>query len=170
MLSGETAVGEYPVEAVQMLNRVALATEALFQDRTPLPEAEVPVEGVHQITDAVVYGSAHVAAKLSAKMIFVATHSGATALAVSKRRGFVPVMGVSDSPETIRQMCLYWGVTPLPGAPAQFLPELLAFIDHWGEATGSLSPGDRVVVIGGSGVTSGGHNVVVVHEVSPREG
>ncbi|MFO0897061.1 MAG: pyruvate kinase [Pirellulales bacterium] len=169
MLSGETAVGDYPVEAVQMLNRVALATEALYQDRTPLPEGEVPVEGVHQITDAVVYGSAHVAGKLAARLIVVASHSGATALAVSKRRGFVPVIGVSDSPQTIRQMCLYWGVTPLPGAPARFLPELLAFIDHWAGAEGMLSPGDRVVVIGGSGLNSGGHNVVVVHEVGARE-
>ncbi len=90
MLSGETAIGKYPREAVEMMNQMALATEELFRDNVPQPPGAFVAEGLHPITAAVVYGAGHMAAELDAKLIVVASHSGLTALALSKQRNYVP--------------------------------------------------------------------------------
>src|SRR5205823_9853454 len=64
MLSGETAIGQYPREAVEMMNQVALATEELFRDNVPRPPGAFRAEGLQAITSAVVYGAGHIAAEL----------------------------------------------------------------------------------------------------------
>ena len=164
MLSGETAVGKYPREAVEMMNRVALATEELFRDRPPMT-SDVRAEGLQQVTAAVVYGAGHIADRLDAGLIVVASHSGATALALAKQRSYVPTLGVSDSEATLRQMCLYWGVIPLAGAPIGSSSELLDFATAWGRREGYLNVGDYVVLLAGTGLFDGSHNVLVVHRV-----
>jgi pyruvate kinase len=165
MLSGETAMGEYPREAVEMMNRVALATEELFVERPIVPPGEYLADGLHRTTAAVVYGAGHIASQLEARLIAVASHSGATALALSKQRNYVHTVGVSDSDVTLRQMCLYWGVIPLPGAPIGNSAELLYFLSRWGVADGALAPGNRVVLVAGIGLTAESHNMLVVHQV-----
>ncbi|HEX5498865.1 MAG TPA: pyruvate kinase, partial [Thermomicrobiales bacterium] len=98
MLSGETAVGEFPVEAVRMMNRIALATEPLLRDRPPQSLNDVQrVEDLHRVTQAVVYGVQFIAAQLDARIVVVATHSGATALALSKLRSHVSIVAVCES-------------------------------------------------------------------------
>ena len=134
MLSGETAIGQYPREAVEMMNQVALATEELFRKNTPQPPGEFRAEGLQPITSAVVYGAGHIAAQIDARLIVVASHSGATALALSKQRNFVRTVGISDSPQTLRQMCLLWGVIPLLGIPTSSNQEMLDAVTAWGFA------------------------------------
>jgi pyruvate kinase len=111
---------------------------------------------------------------LKAKLVVVASHSGRTALAVSQHRSFVPTVGVSQCDETLRQMCLYWGVTPLRDAPATDVQELIKFTDAWACRVGCAKKGDRIVIVGGSHLTAGAnhdemaagvHDVVLVHEV-----
>jgi len=165
MLSGETAIGEHPRLAVEMMNRIALATEALYQDKPPLPPPDMLPEGLLPITRAVVYGAGQVASELDAKLVLVASRSGVTALAVSKQRSFVPTVGVSDLDTTLRQMCLYWGVTPLAGAPTKDPIKLLNFVSEWGVRDGCLKSKDRVVLVTGIGLGTGGHDMCVVHEV-----
>jgi pyruvate kinase len=174
MLSGETAVGKYPREAVEMMNRIALATEASEQDRRPQDGDGTPDIGLHEITRAVVRAAGAVAHDLKAKLVVVASHSGKTALALSQQRSFVPTVGVSGVESTLRQMCLYWGVTPLRGAPASNMQELIRHADEWACRVGFAKRGDRIVIMGGSHLTagpdgdemSGGvHDVVIVHEV-----
>lgn len=165
MLSGETAVGEHPRAAVEMMNRIALATEPLLRDRPPLPLSDVRIEDLHRVTEAVVYGVQFIASRLDAKLIVVATHSGATALALSKLRSHVPIVAVSDCEEVSRQMCLYWGVTPLEGAPMRDSDQLIKHIEAWGQRTGTLSTGDHLVLVSGIGLVAHGHNMLVVHEV-----
>lgn len=165
MLSGETAVGEHPVLAVEMMNRIALATEPLLKDRGPAPFSDMPIEDLHRVTQAVVHGVQYIARQLDAKLIVVATHSGATALALSKQRTTVPIIGVTDSETALRQMCLYWGVTPLAGVPARNSDRLLFHIEAWGRREGYLAAGDRVVLVSGIGLVAAGHNMLVVHEV-----
>ena len=169
MLSAETAVGQHPVAAVRMMNRIALATEPLFRDRVPKQHGERAAGAVHAVTQAVVGGAVQIAAELDAKLIVVATRSGATALAVGKQRGFPPVVGVSDSETTLRRLNLYWGVTPLSGAPIEPRAELLRFVDRWGCHDGILAAGDRVVAIVGTGLVDEAHNVIYVHEVVDRQ-
>jgi pyruvate kinase len=176
MLSGETAVGKYSREAVEMMNRIALATESSVQDRRPRePEPhQNSAIGLNPITRAVVRGAGEMAYDLKAKLVVVASHSGRTALAMSQHRSFVPTVGVSQCEETLRQFCLYWGVTPLRGAPATDMQELIKYCDAWACRVGCANKGDRIVIVGGSHLTAGAsheemlagvHDVVLVHEV-----
>jgi pyruvate kinase len=173
MLSGETAVGQYPVAAVEMMNRIALATESSIQRRPPKPTDDHAGE-LPEITRAVVRAAGQVAYDLDAKLVVVASHSGRTALALSQHRSYVPTVGVSSSEETLRQMCLYWGVTPLRGAPATDMQGLIQHADKWACRMGYAAKGDRLVIVGGSHLAAGPdrdemaggvHDVLLVHEV-----
>ena len=165
MLSGETAIGKHPQLAVAMMHRIALATEPLCRERPPLPLPDLSAEGVNQITEATVYSAGRMAEKLDAKLIVVATVSGATALSLSKNRNDVPTLAVSESPTTLQRMCLYWGMIPLAGVPVDNRAELLAHITDWGAKAGMLGSGDRIILITGTGLSVTAHNVIVVHEL-----
>lgn len=148
-----------------MMNRIAVATEPLLRGRAAQPLSDVRIEDLHRVTEAVVYGVQFIASQLEARLIVVVTHSGATALALSKLRTHVPIVAVSDLPAVSRQMCLYWGVTPLDNVPARQSDQLIDHIESWGHTTGKLSPGDHVVFVSGIGLMASGHNMLVVHEV-----
>lgn len=165
MLSGETAIGQYPREAVRMMNQVALATEELFRDNVPQPPGNFRAEGLQPVTAAVVYGAGHIAAEIDAALVVVASHSGATALALSKQRCYVQTVGISDSAKTLRQMCLYWGVIPLADMPTESSPQMLDAVTAWGLADGVLHAGDHVVLVAGIGLPGRSHNQVMVHRV-----
>lgn len=174
MLSGETAIGRYPVQAVAMMNRIALATEASMAGQ---PLRELPTkgpDGLHQVTSAVVRGAGTMAHKLGAKLVVVSSHSGRTALALSQQRSFVPTIGISANESTLRQMCLYWGVTPLRNAPANDVEQLIRHTNNWAVHEGLAVEGDRIVILGGSHLAAGPkntqlaegvHDIVIVHEV-----
>jgi pyruvate kinase len=165
MLSGETAIGEYPLESVEMMNRVMQATERLLGDAPAAPPAPSKA-GVTPVTAAVTYGAGRIADQLSAALVVVATRSGNTARVKSKQRDFVRTVGVSDSAAVLRRMCLYWGIIPLPGAPVADGPALRAFIDQWGLQEGMLRAGDLIVFVTGTEFVPLAHNLVVVHEVA----
>ncbi|MCA9236528.1 MAG: pyruvate kinase [Planctomycetales bacterium] len=173
MLSGETAIGKYPREAVDMMNRIAMATEETMRGR-PLRKLAEADDGLHMITRGVVRGAGTIAQIVGAKLVVVASHSGRTALALSQQRSFIPTIGVSTHDSTLRKMCLYWGVTPLRGAPATNLEQLIRHMDVWAAGAGLTKPGDSIVIVGGSHLTAGPddeemaagvHDIVVVHEV-----
>ena len=163
MLSGETAIGEYPVEAVETMNRIMLATEPLLKDRSLA--TEVQASDVHPITAAAVRGSAIIADQLGAKLVVVATRGGGTCRQRSKQRDFIPTIGLSDSASVLRRLALFWGVTPIANAPVHDGPQLRAFIDQWGRERGLLAPGDRVVFVTGTSFYPMAQNIVVIHEV-----
>ncbi len=105
------------------------------------------------------------AEEVGARLIVVASVSGETALAISKHRSFVPILGVSESDATLRRMCLYWGIIPHFGAPVGDNAKLLDYIsDRWRES-GYFSPGDRIVLVLGTGISASRHNAIVVHQV-----
>jgi pyruvate kinase len=165
MLSGETAVGEYPCEAVEMMHRIALATEPLLRERPPLARPHLADEGIDPVTEATAYAAGRLADDLAARTVVVASATGETALSLSKNRNFVPTVGASNSEATVRRMCLYWGVIPLAGAPVQNSAELLEYVVQRGQAVGALKSGDRIVLLTGSDVTGRTHNMIQVHVV-----
>jgi pyruvate kinase len=168
MLSGETAIGEFPVESVKMMNRIMLATENWLETMTHGEGGTTIVggtAGVLPITAAVVHAASRLAAELAARMVVVSSRSGRTALALAKQRSFVPTVGVSDSPAVLRKMCLYWGVIPLAEAPSSDRQNLIAFVNEWGQRDRLLAPGDRVVIVAGNELAPGAHNVIEVHEI-----
>jgi pyruvate kinase len=166
MLSGETAIGRYPRAAVETMSRIARVTEELYAHLPPSPPTlSRRADGVLPVTQAVVVGASAMARELKAKLIVVASHSGATALALSKQRNFVPTVGTSDREQTLRQMCLYWGVRPL-AAPIDAIGALVRHIETWGKSSSTLASGDRIVLVSGTWMAGAGHNLVLVHEVS----
>jgi pyruvate kinase len=174
MLSGETAIGRFPREAVEMMNRIALATEESMAGRPPREMTRPRADNLQDITRASVRGAGTMAYALGAKLVVVASHSGRTALALSQQRSFIPTIGVSASEGTLRRMCLYWGVTPLRGAPATNIEQLIRHADAWACRAGFAKPGDRLVIVGGSHLAagragaqmaSGVHDIVIVHEI-----
>ena len=176
MLSGETAVGEYPRETVEMMNRIALAAEPLCNHRAEESCAaggresgsaigQAAVQGLNPTTEAVVCHAGLLAEKLDARLIIVASASGATALSLAKHRFRVPTVGVSDSAATLRRMCLYWGAIPLASAPVHDSRSLVAFVIAWGKQNGLLCSGDRIVLIAGTKTAMTAHNLIAVQEV-----
>ena len=165
MLSGETAMGDYPVLAVEMMNRIAIATEPLLRGRPNARLAEKPIEWLHRVTEAVVYGTGFIAEQLDAKVVVAVTHSGVTALALSKQRSHIPILGISDLPMVTRQMCLYFGVVPMAGAPTKDKEEIIKSVEAWGRRTGTLKPGDHFILVSAIGLVASGHNMMVVHQV-----
>ncbi|MGO9109143.1 MAG: pyruvate kinase [Thermoguttaceae bacterium] len=177
MLSSETAVGEYPRETVEMMNRIALAAEPLCSHRAeeagPCGQSGVSGnttcatagDGPNLVTEAVVCQAGLLAEKVSARLIIVASASGATALSLAKNRFRVPTVGVSDSAATLRRMCLYWGIIPLASAPVDDSRTLVAFVSAWGKKNRLLSSGDRIVLVAGTNTAITAHNMIVVHEV-----
>jgi pyruvate kinase len=186
MLSGETAIGDHPRLVVEMMRRIASETEKQYlADRwhylegrfqaargaagVPvqefLPAPEFLVEGLHPTTQAVVDGASRIAGEVDAKLFVVASKSGLTAIARSKRRGAVPTVGLSDDPATLRQMALYWGVTPLGAVTTHDTSVILEHVIAWGLREGRLQRGDRILLVAGSGFGTGGHNMALVHEV-----
>lgn len=165
MLSGETAIGKYPREAVDVMHRVMISTERTLSrtlgDQVPI----AALSGVHAITAATVYGASEIANRVNAKLIVIASNGGATARVKAKYRSAIPVVGVSENESTLRRMTLFWGILPLPGAPVSDGPKLREFIEDWGRGAGVLAKGDRVVYVTGSEVVALAHNVVVVQEV-----
>lgn len=176
MLSGETAIGNYPLQTVQMMNRICQATERSLEHNPPRSPDAVPVgKTLHDVTRAVVRGAGSMAHALRAKLVVAASFSGRTAMALSQHRSFVPTIGVSSNEVTLRKMCLYWGVTPLRGAPAVDTQALIRYMDAWAIEQGFADKGDRIVIVGGSHLTAGTdgdtemaagvHDIVIVHEV-----
>jgi len=177
MLSGETAVGEYPRETVETMNRIALAAETLLTRHAEDADSDCaagiaaePPSGtwarpVNRLTRAVVCEAGMLAEKLDAKLIIVASASGATALSLANHRFRVPTVGVSESAATLRRICLYWGITPLPGAPLEDPRALVQFVTAWGKQAGLLQGCDHIVLIAGTGTAMSKHNMIVVHQI-----
>ncbi|HEY1065579.1 MAG TPA: pyruvate kinase alpha/beta domain-containing protein, partial [Pirellulales bacterium] len=119
-----------------------------------------------EITHVMVYNATKIADQMAAQFIVVATQGGLTACGLSKQRGSVPILGISDSQSTLQQMCLFWGVTPLPGITGTESVHLLKAIEDWATQLGRLTSGQRVVLVGSTNWSIRGHNVLIIHEVS----
>jgi pyruvate kinase len=173
MLSGETAVGQYPVEAVETMSRIVTRAESFLADRMPgrpLGSVEAGVGWSNQgwitpITEAIVDAASHACRRLDAALLIVATRSGRSALAASKYRNATPTLALADDAETARAMALYWGVTPLYAPDIVDVEHALTVALEWARAHQIAEPGDRVVLVQGTIPGSNAHNALLVREV-----
>ena len=164
MLSGETAIGDFPVLAVDTMNRIMLSTEQMLKDVPGNSKTRLN-DRVHPITSAVTHNAANIAEAIDAKLVVVATRTGGTAWVKAKQRNYIPTLGVSDSEQTLRRMCLFWGIMPRKVDRMENPDDLVADVTKWGKETGVLLAGDRVVYVTGTGLLNQTHNLVFVHEV-----
>jgi pyruvate kinase len=159
MLSGETAVGEYAVEAVAYMDRIARAVEPSMGYRHEIPDAvENPTIG-----GAMSNAACDVAEALRAAAILVPTFSGATASAVARLRPRRPIVALTHIDWAQRQMALEWGVTPVHIPEAPDVEELWDVSVSAAREAGLIDPGDRVVITAGTAVNiPGSTNVIKV--------
>jgi pyruvate kinase len=162
MLSQETAVGSYPVEAVATMRRIAREAEATPQLAHPPP----PAVGALDVTATVSKAAVQIAADLGARAIVAFSESGATARFVSRFRPRVPILGLTPYEATRRRMALYWGVEA--ASPLDRGVDLAVMIAQGDQRIcdeGMATPGDLVVVVAGTPGGRGATNRVVVHRV-----
>lgn len=164
MLSGETAIGDYPVETVETMNRIMVSTERNLLRVDAVQELHN--DRVHPITTAVTHAATQIAESIDAKLIVIATHSGGTAWVKSSSRSLVPTIGASDSVGTIRRMSLLWGIKPMHLSQIDNTERVIDDICGWGRSNDVLHTGDHVVFVAGSGVMKKAHNLVTVHTVT----
>ena len=150
MLSGETAAGQYPIEAVETMAKIAEATERNinFKKRFRTAEFEIANE-----VDAISHATCGMAGDLDAKVIVACTISGATARMVSRFRPAVPIIGLTTDESTWRRLALSWGVIPALCETYTSVDVLFYMAKKIAGQTLALNKGDKIVITGGS--TSG---------------
>jgi pyruvate kinase len=162
MLSGETAIGEFPIEAVATMDRIARAVEPSLGYRHQLPEAsENPTVG-----QAMSNAACDLAETLQASAMLVPTFSGRTASAVARLRPRRPVLGLTHHEYAWRQMALEWGVIPLRIPECADVEELWQRSVEAARESGVVRRGDQVVITAGTAVNiPGSTNVIKVESV-----
>lgn len=148
MLSGETAMGKYPVEALRMMVQIAKETESHL-DYSAYRERRISADNRKSISNAVCFSSVSTAHDLEAQAIIAPTISGFTARLLSKYRPSVRIIGLSPSASAVRQMQIYWGVTPFMAKRAESTDILIASSVDLLKNKGVLKSGDVAVVTAG---------------------
>lgn len=147
MLSGETAAGQYPEEAVKTMRNIAVSAEAaqdykkLLSDRTKLVQTS--------LVNAIGVSVAHTALNLNVKAIVAATESGSTARTISKYRPHSDIIAVTPSEKTARQCAIVWGVNPVVKEGRKTTDALLNNAVATAVETGRVSNGDLIIITAG---------------------
>lgn len=159
MLSGETSIGAYPVEAVRTMVRIACEVEGTqgIAARRSAPEERV----TKTIADAVSHAARDAAHSLDAAAIITPTASGYTARLMSHHRPRCPIIAITPSPVVQRRLGLYWGVTPLIAPRTDSTDEVLSQAVQAARERELVKAGDTVVLTGGAaGSVPGTTNLV----------
>ena len=154
MLSEETAVGKYPIEAVRVMKRVAAATEKALPYRTLLDSKRTLVKAIVQ--EAISFSASDIALGLGASCIVAHTRTGLTARRVSRYRPSVPIIALAHSQSVANQLSLLWGVYPRQVKKLRTTAQIFAAAKSAARATGIASKGDKIVVVCGDPSTPGG--------------
>jgi pyruvate kinase len=159
MLSEETAVGDYPVEAVSTMDLIARAVEPSLGHRHELPTAgDEPTIG-----DAISNAACDIAEAVHATAIIVPTFGGRTATAVARLRPRRPIVAITRNEATARMLALEWGVVPLVTEAYDDVEELWTRSVETARDAGIVAGGDRIVITAGTLVNvPGGTNVIKV--------
>ncbi len=162
MLSGETAAGKYPLEAVQTMVNIAETTEDALDYEAILREKGVGKE--KSVTDAVSHATCTSAHDLGASAIITTTSSGYTARMVSKFRPKAPIIVATTSLKIARQMALTWGTYPMIIKEGYSTDEVFELAIHKALQTGYIKGGDLVIITAGVPVgVAGTTNTIKVH-------
>lgn len=164
MLSGETAAGMYPVEAVTTMHNIAARAEEALNHRNILSERSKEID--HNITDAIGQSVAHTALNLGVNAIIAPTESGHTAKVISKYRPKAPIIAVTSEPAVLRRLALVWGVYPQIGRKVTTTDEMLEIAVEESLNSKIIKHGDLVVITAGVPVGEAGTtNIMKIHVV-----
>ncbi|MED3843762.1 pyruvate kinase [Geobacillus stearothermophilus] len=165
MLSGETAAGQYPVEAVKTMHQIALRTEQALEHRDILSQRTK--ESQTTITDAIGQSVAHTALNLDVAAIVTPTVSGKTPQMVAKYRPKAPIIAVTSNESVSRRLALVWGVYTKEAPHVNTTDEMLDVAVDAAVRSGLVKHGDLVVITAGVPVgETGSTNLMKVHVIS----
>ncbi|GMK46940.1 MULTISPECIES: pyruvate kinase [Paenibacillus] len=164
MLSGETAAGKYPVEAVTTMSRIAERAEAALEYREIFTKQANAQQT--SVTEAISQAVAVSALDLNAAAIVTSTQSGFTARMVSKYRPKAPIIAVTNDEKVMRRLALIWGVKPVLGEIAETTDAMFENAVDGARSTGLISLGDTIVITAGVPVgRAGTTNLIKIHHV-----
>jgi pyruvate kinase len=167
MLSQETAIGTYPVEAVATMGRIAEQAESTPSLLHPPP---APSGGPLDVAATTCKAAVQAAADLGARAIVAFTDSGATARLVSRFRPRAPIVGLTPHEATRRRMAMYWGVLALPPVdPSLELGEMVRQADQRLRAGEVAGEGDLIVLVAGTPGQRAATNRMIVHRLGSAD-
>lgn len=164
MLSGETAVGKYPVDAVRVMSNIAVEMEQARQQQTWQPLGSP--EGSLSVTESVAESVCQIAYETGSRLIICNTTSGGTARLVSKYRPMKPTIAFTPDRVTYQQLALSWGVQPYLIPAATNTEDMLIVTIKRAIAQGLVTEGDKVVITSGVPIgTPGSTSLIKVHTI-----
>ena len=161
MLSGETSVGKFPIEAVSTMSRIIAKTE-----EKALGDVAQLRHNPHTKSGAITKAAAEVGAVVGARFLVAFTQSGDSARRMSRLRSVIPILALTPEESTAHQLALSWGVEPIVIPPAKHTDEMVKQIDSSLLDTGRASVGEHIVIVAGSppGIP-GSTNAMRVHRI-----
>ena len=163
MLSGESAAGKYPVEAVKVMAEVAEFTEQHTSYKHRFLTTEFQIQNM---LDAISHATCSMAIDVDAKGIIVCSVSGKTAMMISRFRCPVPIIGMTTDPKVWRKLALSWGVYPAMADEFTSMDVMFYYAIQSAKYNLQLAKGDRVVLTGGPiNGKSGNTNTIKVEEI-----
>jgi len=147
MLSAETSVGKYPVQAVRTMAKIAQETEKRLSYVHLITERGKWIE--RETDELISYSACHTADRLGAVAIVAFTQSGSTARRVSKYRPRVPILAITPSDLVSGRLLLHWGAYPFQIEEASSVDDLFTTAARLAKDTGLAKPGDLIVITGG---------------------
>jgi pyruvate kinase len=164
MLSAETSIGKYPLQAVRTMAKIARETEKRLPYGRLIAERSLWIE--RETDELISYSACHMAGSLRAVAIVAFTQSGSTARRVSKYRPRVPILAITPSDVISGRLLLHWGVYPFQIGAASSLDELFATGATLAENLGLAKPGDLIVITGGVPIgIAGATNLLKVERI-----
>jgi pyruvate kinase len=166
MLSGETASGKYPVEAVQMMSKIARETENSPFMKYNLRYKHDPSDVIAQ---AVAQSAVNILDETDAKCIIVFSQSGKTSQLVSKQRPSKPVYAFTSRTATYNRLSLLWGITPMYIAKISDAKRLVEASENLLINKAFFEKDDLIVLVIGRGLTVGSTNMIKIHRVGQED-
>lgn len=167
MLSGETAAGAYPVEAVQAMDRICRSIEQQAPEIYSSLEYRKPEWEEKQIVESIAHSCVSIAENVDAKVIATITHSGNTAKRIAKFRPKVPIVAFTESTLVRRQLNLVWGVESVQLDQIFDTDKSVRVMEKYLKENGMVSTGDRVIIATGMPIAKRGRtNMVKVSTIT----
>jgi len=166
MLSGETASGKYPVEAVQMMAKIARAAE-----RSPFLKVNVlhKTDQLAPVAHAVAQGAVNILQEVNARCIIAFSVSGSTSKQISKQRPSKPVYAFTSRKDTYNRLSLLWGITPMLIGNIEHTARLVEASERLLMGKNCVQEGELVVLVIGMGLKAGSTNIIKLHRVGHED-
>lgn len=167
MLSAETSVGKYPLQAVHTMAHVAKVTEDYIHD---MPEVVHPIQlRTVSAATALAQGAWRIVRDLDAKLIVIWSQNGTTARVFSKHRFPVPIVALSSNHRTLRRMAIHYGVIPQEMVRPDGIHELIEIVDTYVQSKNLAQRGERVVLVAGwSPAMPNSMNGIIIHTIGEK--